>query len=120
MYQALDTYWVTSRIEGGPVPLLEAMACGACCVSTPVGVVPETLVDGDNGFIVGFDDVDAFVVRTKRLVTDPEFRRRMSDAGRRTIVDKIQWKDAASKRFHSMPARWNASQKRAEFRSAMM
>jgi glycosyltransferase involved in cell wall biosynthesis len=95
MYQALDTYWVTSRIEGGPVPLMEAMACGACCVSTPVGVVPELLQDGQNGFVVGFDDVDAFVARTKLLVTDAELRRRMIDAGRQTIVDKIEWKNVA-------------------------
>jgi hypothetical protein len=95
MYQSLDTYWVTSRIEGGPVPLLEAMACGACCVSTPVGVVPELLRDGENGFVVPFDDVEAFVVRTRSLVTDPELRRRISDNGRQTILEKIQWKDTA-------------------------
>jgi glycosyltransferase involved in cell wall biosynthesis len=93
--QALDTYWVTSRIEGGPVPLLETMSCGVCCIATPVGVVPELLREGENGFVVAFDDVDAFVAKTKPLITNASLWQRISQAGRQTIVDNIQWKDTA-------------------------
>jgi glycosyltransferase involved in cell wall biosynthesis len=95
MYQCLDAYWVTSRIEGGPVPLLEAMACGACCVSTPVGVVPELLRDGDNAFVVGFDDAAAFADRTQRLASDPDLVQRMSHSARQTITSGVQWSQTA-------------------------
>jgi len=43
LYGAIDVYLCTSRIEGGPVPVLEAMACERPVVSTPVGHVPEVI-----------------------------------------------------------------------------
>ena len=89
--RALDVYWVTSRIEGGPVPLLEAMASGVCCVSTPVGMVRDVVRDGENGLMAPFDDVEAFVRQTGRLASDPDLRRRIGESARRTMVDGYQW-----------------------------
>jgi len=89
--RALDVYWVTSRIEGGPVPLLEAMASGVCCVSTPVGMARDVVVDGENGLMAPFDDVGAFVRQTGRLASDPDLRRRIGESARRTMVDGYQW-----------------------------
>ena len=34
------------------MPVLEAMACGVPCISTPVGHVPELIEHGSNGWIV--------------------------------------------------------------------
>jgi glycosyltransferase involved in cell wall biosynthesis len=91
-YQALDSYWVTSHIEGGPVPLLEAMACGLACVTTPVGVAEEIIIEGENGYIVQRDDVDGFVERTAEIAADSEHRRRMGVAARNLIEQNWQWK----------------------------
>lgn len=49
-YYKIDVLAVTSSQEGGPNPLLEAMACGVPVVTTRVGVVPEVLRNG--GWIV--------------------------------------------------------------------
>jgi Glycosyl transferases group 1 len=51
-YNSLDCYVCFSICEGGPMPVLEAMACGVPCVSTPVGHVPEIIEHGVNGWIV--------------------------------------------------------------------
>jgi hypothetical protein len=40
-YRAVDFLLVTSRIEGGPVPVMEALACGTLAIAPPIGVVPE-------------------------------------------------------------------------------
>lgn len=39
----LDILLITSRREGGPIPALEALACGVPLVSRPVGYVPDLL-----------------------------------------------------------------------------
>ncbi len=51
-YQLLDFYLVTSRIEGGPKAILEAMACGIPVLSTRVGMAPDVIKSGQNGFLI--------------------------------------------------------------------
>jgi glycosyltransferase involved in cell wall biosynthesis len=91
VYRCLDVYWVTARIEGGPVPLLEAMSSGVCCVTTPVGIAPELVRDGENAFLAPIDSTDTFIERTAALAADPGLRKRMSQAARQTIVASYRW-----------------------------
>ncbi len=51
-YNSLDLYIVASRSEGTPRPAIEAAACGVPVISTDVGIIPELIEDGVNGFIV--------------------------------------------------------------------
>jgi glycosyltransferase involved in cell wall biosynthesis len=90
-YKAIDCYWVTSKIEGGPVPLLEAMSSEVACVSTPVGVALEAIADNENGFIAPFDCAEAYANLTRRLLVDSNMRSRIGRAARETIVDRFQW-----------------------------
>ncbi|MBB2973936.1 glycosyltransferase [Mesorhizobium sp. RMAD-H1] len=40
-YRAIDYLLVPSRIEGGPVPFMEALACGTMAIAPEIGVVPQ-------------------------------------------------------------------------------
>ena len=40
-YRSIDYLLVPSLIEGGPVPFMEALACGTLSISPPIGVVPD-------------------------------------------------------------------------------
>jgi glycosyltransferase involved in cell wall biosynthesis len=91
LYHALDFYWVTSRIEGGPVPLIEAMASGICCVLTPVGMALDLIRSGENAVIVPFDDPGAVVASTCAIMDNPEWRARMQASARQTIVENQTW-----------------------------
>lgn len=51
LFPLLDAYCISSRQEGGPKGLLEAMASGVPVVSTPVGQVPEIAADGVDALI---------------------------------------------------------------------
>lgn len=89
LYHALDFYWVSARIEGGPVTLLEAMSSEVCCLTTPVGLAREIVRDGENALLVPFNDVRSFVDRTLSLAGDGRERTRLGKAARRTILETM-------------------------------
>lgn len=90
MYHALDFYWVTARVEGGPVPLLEAMSSEVCCLTTPVGLAREIVDNGENALLLPFNESRAFVERTAALISDAGERRRIGRAARQTILKEMQ------------------------------
>lgn len=59
-YLACSDYFVLSSLyEGLPLTLLEAMSMGVIPISTPVGGVPDVIIDGEIGFLsksIGIDD----------------------------------------------------------------
>lgn len=91
VYRALDFYWVTARVEGGPVPLLEAMASGLVVVSTPVGLAPEVIEHGTSGFIVERGDSSGFVQVTTDLSESKEMRARVGMNARNVVISRWRW-----------------------------
>jgi len=77
-----DVFALASRWEGLPLAIIEAMMAGLPVVATRVGGVPELVDDGVTGLIVPPGDSDALASALKRLMGDPELRRRMGQAGR--------------------------------------
>jgi glycosyltransferase involved in cell wall biosynthesis len=89
MYQALDFYWVTARVEGGPVTLLEAMSTEVCCLTTAVGLAREVVTAGENALLLPFNDPEEFAQRTASLVADEVERQRLGINARKTILEKM-------------------------------
>ncbi len=58
VYRAIDVCLVTSRDEGGPRAVLEAMATGVPLVTTRVGQGADLVRHGENGWMVEVEDVD--------------------------------------------------------------
>ena len=83
-YHALDAYLVTSRQEGGPKGVLEAMATGVPMVSTRVGQAPEVVDDGRNGLLAEVDDVEALAEAVRGIHEDTALRERLRTEGRPT------------------------------------
>ncbi len=73
----LDVFTLSSRHEGLPVALMEAMAIGLPSALTRAGGIPEAVRDGAEGLLVDVDDVDALADAYNRLVTEPDLRRRL-------------------------------------------
>ncbi len=89
MYQVLDCDWVTARIEGGPVTLLEAMSSEVCCLTTAVGLAREIVRDGENALALPFDNAEEFAERTLALAGKPAERKRLGKNARATILKEM-------------------------------
>jgi len=90
-YKALDLYLISSREEGGPKSLLESLASGIPLLSTPVGMVPELIESGVNGFIVSDFNVKSIVNILKKIIDDKELLQSIADNGLQTARN-FDWK----------------------------
>jgi len=85
----LDILLVTSREEGCPYVILEAMAAGCPVIATDVGGIPDLITSGKTGFLVPGADARGKPSRAKAraaaeaivtLVQDPALRARIREA----------------------------------------
>lgn len=89
IYGAADVFVLTSRNEGTPVALIEAMASGVASVSTDVGGVRDVIVDPSAGVLVPSGDDDALVNAIDRLIRSSALRRTLGDAGRAAVKERF-------------------------------
>jgi len=78
----LDVLLLTSRWEGLPRVLPEAMAAGLPVVATAVNGSPEAVAEGRSGHLAPAGDTSLLAARVIELLRDPERRRRMGETGR--------------------------------------
>lgn len=72
---------LSSRHEGMPNALIEAMACGLPCIATDCAMGPRELItDGVNGILVPVDDLEAMAEAICRVIGDPELALRLGSA----------------------------------------
>jgi glycosyltransferase involved in cell wall biosynthesis len=79
---AFDVFVLSSRHEGLPIALMEAMASGVACVATRVGGVPELIDDGRNGLLVDPGDPSALAAAIAKLLDDESLRRALATSAR--------------------------------------
>lgn len=84
-YSKIDIYVCTSRIEGTPNPLLEAMACGVPVITTDVGLVPEVLGGFQKQFILEQRNVECLKDAIRRMISSPENLKKCSEENLRQI-----------------------------------
>jgi len=83
LFQEADIFvFPTSYLETFGIVNLEAMQWGLPVISSPVGAIPEVVVDGESGYIVDPEDTEAMAQRVLGLVRNPELRMAMGQRGR--------------------------------------
>ena len=73
---------LTSKREGLPVSILEALALGIPAIATRVGGIPEEIEEGVNGFLIEPNDYKQLAGRIKLLYGDEALRSRLGIKGR--------------------------------------
>lgn len=87
-YEAMDLFALSSRREGLPNVVLEAMAMGVPCVATAVAGVPKLVADGESGRLVPPEDAAALTEAIGELLRDPGKRQAMARAARRIVMER--------------------------------
>ncbi len=96
-YQSATVFVFPTYYEGLPTSVLEAMACGAPVITTPVGGIPELVHDRQNGVLVPAHDPDAIATAILNLLNDNRLRLRMGETARETIVQSYDWEKLIDK-----------------------
>ncbi|MGH9257334.1 MAG: glycosyltransferase [Vicinamibacterales bacterium] len=86
--RAFDIFALTSVYEGLGLVLLEAMAARRPVVATRVSAIPEVVVDGETGILVGPREPEALAAAFDRL-QDGVLRARFGEAGRRRVLRRF-------------------------------
>lgn len=86
-YSGSSVYVLTSRHEGFPMVLHEAMACGLPVVAYACKCGPRDIIqDRQDGFLIEEGDENGFVRRLSQLMADFSLRQRMGNEARRNIT----------------------------------
>jgi glycosyltransferase involved in cell wall biosynthesis len=89
LYADLDVVVLTSKNEGSPVALIEAMAAGRPVVSTRAGGVEDVVADGETGLLAPVGDAAAVARAILALLDDPERAARLGAAARASAAARF-------------------------------
>lgn len=83
-----SVYVLPSYREGTPRTVLEAMAMGRAIITTDAPGCRETVVDGDNGFLVEVKSVESLVEAMQKFINQPELIEKMGNRSREIALHK--------------------------------
>ncbi|MEO8636993.1 MAG: glycosyltransferase, partial [Gemmatimonadales bacterium] len=88
LFPAFDGFVLSSRSEGTPITLLEAMAAGVPVVTTAVGGIPD-VVSPNEALLVPPEDPEALGRAIRQLIDDPAAARSRAQAASRRLTDEF-------------------------------
>ncbi|ALF52126.1 glycosyl transferase family 1 [Nostoc piscinale CENA21] len=87
--QLCDVYLQPSLWEGMPNALLEAMACGCCCIASDAGGIAEVITHGEDGFILPRSQLHKLGEAVLECLTMPStIKSQITQAARDRILKK--------------------------------
>lgn len=90
---------IPSYIEGIPNLLLESMSCGTPVLATPVGGIPDLIIDGKTGFIMEDNSPSTIANNVIRALDNPDLDNITKNS--RILIDKKYNFKSALQQFES-------------------
>ncbi len=82
---AMDGFLLCSNNEASPVSILESLSCEVPVISTHVGSVDESVIEGQTGCLVDIDDDDAMARCACQWIESPSTARTLGRNGRELV-----------------------------------
>ena len=83
-----SVYVLPSYREGTPRTVLEAMATGRAILTTDAPGCRETVVDGENGYIVPLKDYKTLAAKMIKMIEFPQLNMKMANQSHKIVTDK--------------------------------
>ncbi len=100
-----QVFVLSTRSEGFPLSVLEAMRAGIPVVGSDAGGMKEAVIDGETGFVVEAENPHALATRLKLLILDSTLRVTFGSAGRRRYEEHFtfeQMLEQTLRLYHSV------------------
>jgi glycosyltransferase involved in cell wall biosynthesis len=98
---AFDVFVLSSRQEGVPTVILEAMATSLPVVATDVGGVREVVEHGSTGFLVAPGDAPAIDRAAGKLIEWPALRHQMGQIARQRVLERYDLEICAAQHIRA-------------------
>ncbi|MEJ2717551.1 MAG: glycosyltransferase [Deltaproteobacteria bacterium] len=96
LMRSSDLLCLPSYMEGRPNVVNEAMASGIPVVATRVGGIPDMMSEGETGLLFDPGDVEELRTCLDTLVSEPDVRKRMGEAGHEFLIrGGVSWDTTA-------------------------
>ena len=89
LMRTAHVFVMSSRWEGLPLAVIEAMMSGLPVVATRVGGVPELVAEHETGLLVPPGDPEALAAALRRMLDEPSLAYRLGQAGRRRALARF-------------------------------
>ena len=89
---ASSVFVLPSYREGTPRSVLEAMAMGRAIITTDAPGCRETVIDGENGYLVELKSVQSLVEAIEKLINQPNLVIKMGQRSRQIALEKYDVK----------------------------
>jgi glycosyltransferase involved in cell wall biosynthesis len=100
--QAASAFILTSHLEGLPLSVLEAMACGLPCIVTNVGGSAEAVKHQITGLVIPPESLDEAESAILYLATHPHERAEMASKARETVCQAFDIENRIDELKHAL------------------
>jgi glycosyltransferase involved in cell wall biosynthesis len=91
IFAACDLLAFPSGQESFGIVFLEAWAAGKPVIGARVGAIPTVIDEGKDGLLIQHRDVHDLVEAIRTLLSQPDLRRQLGEAGRLKVLDRYTW-----------------------------
>lgn len=89
---SLEIFFALSRAESFGVSVIEAAACGLPAIVSNVGGLPETVEEGQTGFVMSTEDLPAIAEKAIQMLRNETLRSQLSNNAVKMVEEKYSRK----------------------------